>query len=592
MSIEDTPVRSSMNWAVAFIIVVEFCERIGYYTFQGTQKGWLQDRGFTNATSSSLNQIFALLSYISCFFGGWLAETSVGRFKTIAVLCVVYVIGCFLAAVAAHSNIQNVDMYFVGTFVLIALGTGGIKPNVCTFGADQIDPAGPNVDRKKSAFFLYFYLTINVGCVVAFGVLANTATNGLPPLVAQQNGYFFTYIIAACCMTLALAFFVLGVPLYREDSFEVNSHPVFKLFLSTLWKGRRNTMGKVALLGWTLIPVLIVVAVISAFVRSWYMTVISLTVDVLCVVCLCIAHRDNRWAEQAQVAQCLDCIPSLLVGNLAFNILYNSMASLFFSQSCQMDTRLGSSRDSIQLNGAFFNLADCAAIVLFTPLVDKLMIPTWERLLGHKVSLNMKIYAGIFIGISSQIVAAGIEYARLSSPVLDIPSYCAAMEGPEGDQHHVHMSAISAWWMSIPYALIGLGEILVNPVLQHTAYDGAHPSMRSMLQAFNLFALGGMPNAISSAFSQAVAPLIPNNMNYGNLPVVYFINAGMGLLGCCMYWLVARPVSPSATRCSAESDRQDTKAGMDKEKPDMDAIGASVAKEAEQPDLFVGIVGI
>merc|ERR1712083_738122 len=86
--------------------------------------------------------------------------------------------------------------------------------------------------------------------------------------------------------------------------------------------------------------------------------------------------------------------------------------------------------------------------------------------------------------------------------------------------------------------LIGIGEVLVNPVLQHKAYEGAPESMRSMLQAFNLFAIGGMPNALSSALTLATKTLTPNDLNRGNLQVVYYINAGLGLVGCGLYYLV------------------------------------------------------
>lgn len=205
-----------------------------------------------------------------------------------------------------------------------------------------------------------------------------------------------------------------------------------------------------------------------------------------------------------------------------------------------MDTRLGSDADATQLSGATFNLADSLAIILFTPVIDRFAIPYVERYIGRRVSLNMKIYAGIAFAIGSQLVAAVIEYVRMNTEVLSIASHCAALR-PDGQ--HVHMSSISAFWMSIPYAMIGIGEVLVNPVLQHFAYEGADPSMRSLLQAFNLFAMGGMPNAISSAISQATASLTPNNLNNGNLPMVYFINIAFGIvLSGIYFWVSASKV--------------------------------------------------
>jgi len=82
-----------MNMGIPFIIVVELCERLGYYTIQGSQKSFLQDNGYSNAKSSSMSQVFGLLSYVTCFLGGWMAETKLGRYKTIGGLVVLYVIG-------------------------------------------------------------------------------------------------------------------------------------------------------------------------------------------------------------------------------------------------------------------------------------------------------------------------------------------------------------------------------------------------------------------------------------------------------------------------------------------------------------------
>jgi len=143
-----------------------------------------------------------------------------------------------------------------------------------------------------------------------------------------------------------------------------------------------------------------------------------------------------------------------------------------------------------------------------------------------------------------------IEYARLGAGPLPIGSNCAPLE-PNGE--HVNMSALSAFWMLIPYCLVGIGEVFVNPVLQHYAYADTAPSMRSMMQAFNMFAMGGMPNALSSSLTSATAPFVQNNLDDGNLPVAYFINVGLGLLGCILFFVVTRGAEkdvPDAERAS------------------------------------------
>ena len=51
-------------------------------------------------------------------------------------------------------------MSFIGLF-LIALGTGGIKPCVSTFGAEQFKM--PEHEKYIDSFFSFFYMSINIG---------------------------------------------------------------------------------------------------------------------------------------------------------------------------------------------------------------------------------------------------------------------------------------------------------------------------------------------------------------------------------------------------------------------------------------------
>ena len=57
-------------------------------------------------------------------------------------------------------------VFFVGLY-LIALGTGGIKPCLSSFGADQFDDSDESEIKKKGSFFNWFYFSINIGALVA-----------------------------------------------------------------------------------------------------------------------------------------------------------------------------------------------------------------------------------------------------------------------------------------------------------------------------------------------------------------------------------------------------------------------------------------
>merc|ERR1712113_711006 len=164
----------------------------------------------------------------------------------------------------------------------------------------------------------------------------------------------------------------------------------------------------------------------------------------------------------------------------------------------------------------------------------------------------MGVITGFSFAIGAQLAAAAIEYQRRGDKVLSVPSHCAPYI--QGTHDHVHMSATNSFYMLVPYAMVGIGEILVNPVLQHLAYEGAPSEMKPLLQAFNLFAMGALPNAVASCISQALKAQVPNNLNDGNLPVVYFVNSAIGVVGIFCFFFVFR-FAPARLKSSTQSTK-------------------------------------
>ena len=182
-----------------FILVVELMERLSYYTFAGTQRNFLMQLGYPASEATAMNAAFSILCYLTPIFGGWLADAYLGRYKTILILGCVYVVGVFCAAGAAYPTFENAILYLFGVFGLVALATGGIKPNVNNFGADQYDITIPGEAAEQEKFFSYFYWSINIGAAVAYGYLTTLATSG-SGAIPQEYGFFSAYTMAACFM--------------------------------------------------------------------------------------------------------------------------------------------------------------------------------------------------------------------------------------------------------------------------------------------------------------------------------------------------------------------------------------------------------
>ena len=195
---------------VAVILLVELCERLTYYTLAGTQKIYFQNQlGKLPSTAAALNSVFSMLCYLWCIPGGLIAD-SIGRYKTIIGSGLIYALGTLCVGIAViHAWQQSLGWLFTfSCLVMIAMGTGGIKPNIANFGADQIGDATEKQRQCQTTFFSLFYLSINVGVLVAFGFLTNTTTGGLAGVIPPAEGYSFAYGSGAACMILAVLIFV------------------------------------------------------------------------------------------------------------------------------------------------------------------------------------------------------------------------------------------------------------------------------------------------------------------------------------------------------------------------------------------------
>ena len=169
--------------------------------------------------------------------------------------------------------------------------------------------------------------------------------------------------------------------------------------------------------------------------------------------------KDAKIFSVKEAQQTFSAVPVIVVVNIAFNLCYNSMDNAFPSQACQMDLRIGKG----QLNGAFFNIADAIAIVVVTPIFESCLYPMVARMKGSNVRLGQKIIAGLIIACISNLSAAVLEIYRKQAPALCDAGFSQCAPGYDDGISGTRMRDISAFWIFIPFALVGIAGFLVNP---------------------------------------------------------------------------------------------------------------------------------
>jgi len=110
-------------------------ERYCYYSMRAMLSLYMvEELGFSRQTAIAIFSYFSACVYFSPVLGGFVADTYLGKFSTILYFSVVYIAGIIFLTVT------SIDALPWGMFTglgLIALGSGGIKPCVAAFGAEQ-----------------------------------------------------------------------------------------------------------------------------------------------------------------------------------------------------------------------------------------------------------------------------------------------------------------------------------------------------------------------------------------------------------------------------------------------------------------------
>ncbi|XP_078078860.1 LOW QUALITY PROTEIN: solute carrier family 15 member 1-like [Mustelus asterias] len=223
---KSKPSCSGFPISIFFIVVNEFCERFSYYGMRAVLVlyfryflRWDED------LATAIYHAFVALCYLTPILGAIIADSWLGKFKTIIYLSIVYTVGQLVISISAvadmsdndsdgHPNNLNlhVGLAMLG-LILIALGTGGIKPCVSAFGGDQFED---NQVKERGRFFSIFYLSINAGSLIS--TIITPILRGQKCGRVPQACYPVAFGVPAALMAVALIVFIGGSSLYKKST--------------------------------------------------------------------------------------------------------------------------------------------------------------------------------------------------------------------------------------------------------------------------------------------------------------------------------------------------------------------------------------
>jgi POT family proton-dependent oligopeptide transporter len=198
----DTTPKKGHPIGFWFFFWGELAERSSYYGMRAILALYMTERlGVAKSDAGTFMSLFIAACYFFPLIGGWVADNFLGKYWTIVLFSVPYVVAQFLV------GIEN--QYVVGgTLLLLAMGSGVIKPNISTLMGLTYDQQRPGQDQLRTSAFSWFYMAINLGAV---------ASQLSMPWLRDNYGYQVAFLFPAGLMSVALLVFALGKRFYANE---------------------------------------------------------------------------------------------------------------------------------------------------------------------------------------------------------------------------------------------------------------------------------------------------------------------------------------------------------------------------------------
>ncbi|TYH50769.1 hypothetical protein ES332_D10G228000v1 [Gossypium tomentosum] len=533
VDLRGRPVLASKTgkWkACAFLVGYEAFERMAFYGIASNLVNYLTTQLHEDTVSSVRNvNNWSGSVWITPIIGAYIADTYLGRFWTFTVSSLIYVVGMILLTTTVSmkslrptctdgicnkaSTLQIV--FFYTSLYTIAIGAGGTKPNISTFGADQFDDFNPQEKELKVSFFNWWMFSSFLGALVATLALV---------YIQENLGWGLGYGIPTVGLLFSLFVFYLGTPIYRHKVKKTKS-PARDLIQVpiTAFRNRKLQLPNHP-------------CQLHEHEPQQYINSGKRFLDKAAV-------KDGNSSKPpctvTQVEGTKLVLGMLLIWlvTLIPSTIWAQINTLFVKQGTTMDRSLGS---SFQIPAASLGSFVTSSMLLSVPMYDRYFVPFMRQKTGNPrgITLLQRLGIGFVIQIAAIAIAYAVEVRRM---------HVIRVHHIMGPKETVPMSIFC---LLPQYVLLGIADVFNAIGLLEFFYDQSPEDMQSLGTTF--FTSGiGVGNFLNSFLVTVVDKItgggngkswIGDNLNdshldyyYGFLLVISTLNLGAFLWASSKY---------------------------------------------------------
>ncbi|XP_051142068.1 protein NRT1/ PTR FAMILY 5.2-like [Andrographis paniculata] len=545
LDLKGRPVLRSLTgrWkACYFIVGYETFERMAYYGIASNLVIYLTNK-LHEGTVTSANNVTNWIGtvWMTPLLGAYIADAFLGRYWTFVIASAVYLAGMCLLTLAVSlpalrppscgGGVKEIDCdkrastlqiaVFYGALYVIAVGTGGTKPNISTMGADQFDDFEPKERLQKLSFFNWWMFSIFLGTLFS---------NTFLIYIQDHVGWAIGYALPTAGLVVSVVVFIIGTPYYRHKP--PTGSPLSRMARVIVAAARKRgaatpndpkelhemsfeeyaKSGEIRLDHSSSLSVLDKAAVRSGPASPW----------MLCTV-----------TQVEQTKQMIKMIPILLATFIP-STMVAQIPTLFVKQGATLERHLGPHfKIPPACLTAFVTIFMLISIVIY----DLYFVPFVRKYTKNPrgITLLQRMGIGIVLHIIIMTGAFFAERRRLG----------VARE--HGIRRADQTVPLSIFILLPQFALMGIADNFLEVAKIEFFYDQAPEGMKSLGTAYFTTSLG-IGHFLSSGLLSSVADVtkkygdgwIKNNLNISHLDYFYAFYAVLSFLNLIFFLVVAK----------------------------------------------------
>ncbi|KAL7118395.1 hypothetical protein ACP275_03G133800 [Erythranthe tilingii] len=487
--------------------------------------------------SKSANTVtnFVGTVFLLSLLGGFLSDSYLGSFWTMLIFGFVELSGFILLSVQAHvgelrpakCNVsigvvcEEAEGYkawiFYGALYLVALGSGCMKPNIISHGADQFDV---KQSKKLSTFFNCAYFSFCSGELVALTLLV---------WVQTHSGMDLGFGVSAAAMAVGLICLISGSIVYRNSPPRGSIFtPIAQVFVAAISKRKQICPSNSEML-----HVTNTTSGTSTMISNNVTLIHTEKFKFLDKACIKIQNngmtRESPWrlcsvSQVEQVKVLLSVVP-IFACTILFNTILAQLQTFSVQQGTYMNTHL--TRD-FQIPPASLQAIPYMMLIFVVPLYETAFVPLARRFTQRDsgISSLQRVGTGLFIATFSMVAAAIVEHKRRNSDKM-----------------------LSIFWIAPQFLIFGVSEMFTAVGLIEFFYKQSIQGMQSFLTAMTYCSysfgfylsslLVSFVNKVTTSTSTSTSGgggwLSDNDLNKDRLDLFYWLLSALSLINFFNY---------------------------------------------------------